>query len=59
MEEQRYNQRVRQAISDKYVEYSKRYADIHKEYIKNEIEYKSKSAKKTLSFEQFIDLENT
>lgn len=27
IDEQRYNQRVRQAISDKYVEYSKMYAD--------------------------------
>lgn len=55
--EQRYNQRVRQAISDKYVEYSKMYADTHQEMLEVEAELRAKNAKKNLSYEQYVDLE--
>ena len=51
MEEQRYNKRVRQAISDKYVEYSKMYADTHKEFLKVESKLKGENAKKKLSYD--------
>lgn len=57
MEEQRYNKRVRQAISDKYVEYSKMYADTHKEFLEAESRLKGENAKKNLSYEQYVDLE--
>lgn len=57
MEEQRYNKRVRQAISDKYVEYSKMYADAHKEFLEAESRLKGENAKKNLSYEQYVDLE--
>lgn len=56
MEEQRYNKRVRQAISDKYVEYSKMYADTHKEFLEAESRLKGENAKKRLSYDEYVDL---
>lgn len=56
MDEQRYNKRVRQAISDKYVEYSKMYADTHKEFLKAESRLKGENAKKKLSYDEYVDL---
>lgn len=57
IEEQRYNERVRQAISDKYVEFSKRYSDTHKECSEAESRLKAENAKKNLSYEEYVDLE--
>lgn len=57
VEQQRYNERVRQAISDKYVECSKMYTDTHKKCSEVESRLKAENAKKNLSYEEYVDLE--
>lgn len=57
VEGQRYNERVRQAISDQYVEYSKMYANTHKECLEVESKLNCQNSKKNLSYEEYVDLE--
>ena len=57
MTENKYNIRIREAISDKYVDCSKRKQDKQKEL--TEILWKLSENKKTISYQDYIDLQNT
>jgi hypothetical protein len=52
-----YNTRVRQAISDEYIECSNMYSAIHKKCAEIESKLQDRNTKKTLSYEEYIDLE--
>ena len=55
MTENKYNIRIREAISDKYVDCSKRKQDKQKEL--TEILWKLSENKKTISYQDYIDLQ--
>lgn len=55
--ERKYNERVRQVISDKYVEYSNMYSAAQKKCAEIESRLRDRTTKKTLSYEEYIDLE--
>lgn len=56
-DERKYNERVRQAISDKYIEYSKMYSAAQKKCADIESRLQNRTTKQTLSYEEYIDLE--